>query len=46
MAELGYDWVTLDDCFAMRRNSTTGELFPDPDKLFPVLPELPVLPSC
>ena len=30
MAAAGYDYVTLDDCFAMRRNATTGELFPDP----------------
>ena len=35
MAELGYNYITLDDCFAMRRNSSTNELFPDPER-FPV----------
>jgi len=30
----GYDYITLDDCFAMRRNATTGELYPDTG-LFP-----------
>ena len=34
MRSAGYEYVTLDDCFAMRRNSTTGELFPSPE-LFP-----------
>ena len=30
MKEAGYNYITLDDCFAMRRNISTGELFPDP----------------
>lgn len=30
MIAAGYTYATLDDCFAMRRNATTGELFPDP----------------
>ena len=34
MATAGYEWITLDDCYAMRRDNATGELFPDP-ALFP-----------
>lgn len=29
MIDSGYNYATLDDCFAMRRNSTTHELYPD-----------------
>jgi hypothetical protein len=34
MREAGYNYATLDDCFAMRRNNSTGELYPSPS-LFP-----------
>eukprot|EP00039_Didymoeca_costata_P002323 m.59350 g.59350 ORF g.59350 m.59350 type:complete len:541 (-) comp11241_c0_seq2:148-1770(-) len=30
MKDAGYNYVTLDDCFAMRRNSTTLAMYPDP----------------
>lgn len=30
MAALGYDYFTLDDCFAMRRDASDGTLYPDP----------------
>lgn len=33
MADVGYDWITLDDCYAMRRDANS-ELYPDP-MLFP-----------
>ncbi len=34
MRDAGYNYVTLDDCFAMQRDPTTGELFPS-RSLFP-----------
>lgn len=34
MAAAGYNYITLDDCFAMRRDALTKDLYPDP-ALFP-----------
>ena len=31
MRAAGYEFVTLDDCFAMHRNNETGELYPHPE---------------
>ena len=41
MKDAGYEYITLDDCFAMHRNSTTNEMYPDlerfPDGFAPVV---------
>ena len=28
--KIGYEYVNIDDCWAVSRNSTTGRLVPDP----------------
>ena len=32
LAEVGYNQVSIDDCWVAGRNSTTKELLPDPER--------------